>query len=256
MKRGILLLLAVLFLLTACDLRNRQSSEDFVPTGTEAPGTAASWISGNDNEPFLPQERSAVKTVLAYDGEIPLTQPAELYSYRLPMIDLDGAQAVGCNLEIEERYGALIDQSLQAMERYEDPILQRLSYTSYVIGEVLTLRVDRLDLDGSASSAWYTVNAKTGEEVSVAMLFAAAGIEGDQKTVIADAVTELFVRHFGTANTTSADSPYSTALFKTQDALSPLSANRMHLTEAGRLTVKFELFSPNGGSTIEELVLP
>ena len=37
MKRLILILMLLALLLTACDLRNRQSSEDYIPTGSASP---------------------------------------------------------------------------------------------------------------------------------------------------------------------------------------------------------------------------
>ena len=161
MKRLLPLLLVLLLVLTACDLRNRQSSEDFIPTGTMSQNVG--WNAGGELDTREPMERSTVKTVQFWQGEIPLTEPVRSYSYQLPFIDLDGAQAAGCNQEIEERFGLLITQSLEAMERFEDPILERLSYSSFVKSGILTLRVDWVEFDGMTSTAWYTVNAQTGE---------------------------------------------------------------------------------------------
>ena len=255
MKRLIPILLLCL-LLTGCDLRNRQSSEDFIPTGTGGASPAASGhaVLPSGEDPTLPQTRTVIKTVRSYQGEIPLSDPVRTYSYELPMLDLGGAEAVACNQEIEERYGTLIQQSLKAMERYEDPVLQSLSFTSFTRSGILTLRVDRRDLDGSASQAWYTVDAETGEAVSVSALFAAAGVSGTSSEAINRATDLLFVERFGPLNGT--DPAYTTALNRTQGALLLLTSSRMHLTEDGRVVVAIELFAPNGGSSIEELILP
>ena len=264
MRRLLPLLLALLLptlLVMGCDLRNRQDSADLIPTGpyqTVNPngsgyaGTPA--VSGNT--PIFPSEQSAVKTVLSYSGQIPLTRPPRTYSYQLPLIDLPGAHAAGCNQDIEDFFGTLIRQSLEAMERSEEPLLERLSYTSYTIEGILTLRVDRRDSDGSDSQAWYTVDAETGGEVSVSRLFAAAGIEGKPETVINEAVTARFAQRCGQSAASDPDTAYRTALLRTQEGLSPLTPNRMHLNENGSLTVAFELFSPKGGSSIDQLVLP
>lgn len=254
MKR-LLPLLLILLLLVGCDLRNRQDSEDFIPTGTYGYSYSNDNV-GRGEEPLIPQEKSVVKTVQSYSGEIPLTQPVRTYSYQLPMIDLAGAHAAGCNRDIEDFFGSMIRASMESMEHYEDPLLERLSYASYTISGILTLRVDRRDLDGSESQAWYTVDAKTGEEVSVKRLFAAAGISGDPQTVVSDAVEKLFVKRYGSISGADSNTTYSTALFRTTEALRPLTSNRMHLNANGSLTVAIELFAPNGGSSVEELILP
>ena len=208
----------------------------------------------------FPQGDETVKLVLSYQGEIPLTDPVRYYSYQLPMIDLTGAQAAGCNQEIEDRFLPLIQQSMDAMTTMlEDPILENLSYTSFSRNGILTLEIDRVDLDGSVAQAFYTVDEKTGEAVSVKALFEAAGVEGDpekvlNQKVLNQKVLDLFASRYGSLE--NADAAYTTALNRTQAALSGLSANWMHLTREGRLTVALAIYSPQGGSEVEELTLP
>ena len=249
------LILALLLLagLSACELRNRQSSEDFIPSGTAA--SAPRWTNaGSAPDPAIPQERSVVKTVLSYEGEIPGSYPARGYSYSLPMIDLGGGEAMACNQEIEERFGSLIRQSMEAMERWQDPILERLSYTSYTLEGILNLRIDRQDLDGGAQQVWYAVDAASGEAVTVERLFAAAGIEGEPQKTVEAAAEAAFRARYG--DPAAPDAAWTTALTKTQAELLPLTANRMHLTEEGGLVVAVELFAPEGGSRVEALRLP
>ena len=62
------------------------------------------------------------------------------------------------------------------------------------------------------------------------------------------------MERFGPLNGT--DPAYTTALNRTQGALLLLTSSRMHLTEDRRVVVAIELFAPNGGSSIEELILP
>lgn len=257
MKRllaSLMLLLLLSALLTGCDLRNRQNSEDFIPEeGENVYPTGLTPVIVTE-DPLSGQEKNVIKTVLSYEGVLPMSFPEESCSYALPMIDLSGAQALGCNQEIELRYGTLIRDSIEAIERYDTPALASLSYTSYIYSDVLTLRVDQLTTEGESSRAYYTVDAQNGEAVSVERLFAAAGITGKPEAVVSEAVMELFTGRFGSVN--GADSSVTTALSRTQEALVPLTANRMHLTEDGRLIVALELFAPDGGSTLEELVLP
>ena len=251
MKRLLPILLAVL-LLAGCGLFD-PDPEDTLPDGTYS----YSVNGGNqeeNNDPLQPREKRVVKTVLSYAGEIPLTEPRETYSYQLPMIDLSGPQAVGINNELEERYGTLIRQSMAAMERYEEPLLQRLSFSTFIQSNILTLRVDRRDTDGSSYTAYFTVQAETGNAVSVSQLFEAVGLMEDPAALLNEAVTELFEQRYGSLE--GADVARTTAMNRTQNGLVPLTANRMHLTENGRLIVAVELFAPDGGSSVVELTLP
>lgn len=254
MKRTVGILL-ILLLLSGCSLRNHQSSEDFFPTGTQQTLFPPEWTQGPGQEdPLQPQEKALVRCIQSFEGELPKSSPPRQYSYQLPMIDLWGAQATACNQEIENRFEPLIRQSLEAIRKYEVPVLERLSYSSFLRGDILTLRIDRLDSDGVTGVAYYTVNAETGEAVSVQALFAAAGVEGDPEKVVNEAAIALFTRRFGSPE--GAETEVTTALNRTQAGLLPLSANRMHLTENGRLKLMLELFDPKGDSTIEELELP
>ena len=251
--RRVLPLLLLLLLLAGCELRNRQSSEDFLPTGVQSPAPAWSQSPVGTETPE-PREWSVVKTILAYDGAIPLSRPIAYYSYQLPMIDLQGAQASGCNQEIESRFGLLIRQSLEAMERKETPVLQYLSYSSYSQAGILTLHIHRVDTDGAISDAYYTMDEKSGEAVSVETLFAAAGCAGDPDELVNQGLLELFTQRFGSPE--GAEIQVTTALNRSQEALFPLTVNRMHLTEEGRLVVALELFAPQGGSSLETLSFP
>ena len=98
------------------------------------------------------------------------------------------------------------------------------------------------------------MDEKTGEAVSVKALFEAAGIEGDPVQVLNQTVLELFTKRYGALE--KADAAYTTALNRTQSELSGLSANWMHLTRDGRLIVALAIYSPTGGSSVEELTLP
>ena len=252
MKRLLPLLLSLL-LLAGCGLFGGEESESLFPMESYEYANRPAYTVPNQ-DPAQSQQKTTVKTVQSYTGEIPLTEPARSYSYELPFIDLAGAHAAGCNQDIENFFGTLIRQSLDAMERYEDPILERLSFSSFTLSGILTLRVDRRDFDGAENQAWYTVDAETGEAVSVERLFAAAGITGEPAEVLNDAVLASFTARFGALE--GADAAHTTAFNRTQGALSPLSANRMHLNQNGSLTVAFELFAPDGGSSVVELVLP
>lgn len=254
MKRLIVLLLvlALLSALCACDLRNRQNSEDFIPT--ESGGALPDVTVPTANDPAAPAEHSVVKTVLFYEGEIHATDPLRSYSYSLPMIDLAGTEAIACNLEIEERFGELIRQSLSENERWREPILERLSYSSFTMDGILTLRIIRQDLDGSVLEAWYTVDAADGDAVTVRQLFKTARIDGSPEQTVEQAAEDRFRELYGSP--ADPDPAWTTALTRTREEILPLTVNRMHLTEDGRLTVAVMLYAPDGGSSVEALRLP
>lgn len=255
MKRIVcwLLLLALpAALLCGCGLFGDEETQELLPDESYYGGYVLPTDS--DGSLVLPQGDEIVKTVLSYQGEIPLTDPVRYYSYQLPMIDLEGAQALGCNQEIENRFLPLIQQSMDAVTTLGEPILENLSFSTYTRDGILTLEIDRLDLDGSAAQAFYTLDAETGEAVSVKALFEAAGIEGEPAQVLNQKVLELFAKRYGALE--KADVAYTTALNRTQTELSGLSANWMHLTRDGKLTVALVVYVPGGGSDLEELTLP
>lgn len=240
-------------LLCGCGLFEDGETEELLPDESYYSGSYV-LPTDSDGSLVLPQGDETVKTVLSYQGEIPLTDPVQYYSYQLPMIDLGGAQAMGCNQEIEARFLPLIQQSMDAVTTLGEPLLESLTYSTYTRDGILTLEIDRLDLDGSAAQAFYTVDEKTGEAVSVKALFEAAGIEGDPVQVLNQTVLELFTKRYGALE--KADAAYTTALNRTQSELSGLSANWMHLTRDGQLIVALAIYSPTGGSSVEELTLP
>lgn len=268
MMRKLLPALLLCLLLSACDLRNRQSSDYYAPMGgvdlpdgagrvendpAQLPETLPGQ-SGQTQDPELERSQGAIKTVLSYQGQIPMTDPLRYYSYALPMIDLPGSYAAGCNQELERVFGELINQSLEAMERYETPILESLSFTSYSLDGILTLRVDRRDSDGSSSEAYFTVKESNGEQASVKELLAAAGLEGDLESLLTKAITARFENRYGAV--TAGDTAATTALTKTLAEIPQIGAQRMHLNADGRLTVAVNLYSPTGNADTEELVLP
>lgn len=255
MKRvfACLLFLVMLTALAACDLRNRRDSEDFFPEESNQPGWN-SFVEPSDRQEEQPDEASIVKTVMDYSGELPYSNPTQEFSYQLPMIDLAGAQAIGCNQEIEDVFGSQIRQSMDAVQKYQTPILARLNYSYYVTSGILTLRIVREDTEGEITTAYYTVNAETGEAVSLAQLFQTAGISGTPDSVVNEALLERFTSRFGKLE--GADPAVTTALNKTQAELFPLTPNRIFIREDGRLSVRFVLYDPNGSSGIEEIILP
>ena len=154
----------------------------------------------------------------------------------------------------EALFGASIRRSLKAMEREEEPELESLTYFSFVHGEILTLRIDERRFNGEKSQTFYTVNARTGEEVSAKEMLEQVGISGEPEQVLNQRVTDLFASRFGPLE--GADADYTTALNRTQMALFPVTTKYMHMTEAGRLILALTVYHPTGETTLEEIPLP
>ncbi|MBR6414350.1 MAG: hypothetical protein IKS21_07055 [Oscillospiraceae bacterium] len=240
-----------LLLLTCCALWDEP--KESVPTGSYHYVVTAPSRIPNETVDFA-QGDQTVKRVMNYEGEIPLSYPTKVYRYQLPMIDLPDSYTTACNQEIEALFGAKIRSSLQAMERQQEPKLESVTYFSFVHGEILTLRIDERSCNGEVSHTYYTVNAQTGKEIHAEEMLAQVGIGGEPEQVLNQRVTDLFASRFGPLE--GADVDYTTALNRTQMALSPVTAKCMHLTESGRLILALTLYHPTGEITLEEIPLP
>lgn len=239
-------------LLAGCELLE-DAPQETLPVGSYVLAvTSPLQPSGEKTEPE--QSEQTVKRVINYEGEIPYSYPVKLYRYQLPFIDLPDQYAMICNQEIESLFGARIRSSMQAMESGQGPELEAVTYLSFICGEILTLRIDERSFDEKTTQTYYTLNARTGAEVSARELFAEAGINGEPEQVCNQTVTELFARRFGPPE--EGNEAYTTALTRTQMGLVPLTTKWMHLTEAGQLILALTLYHPTGGMTYEEIPLP
>lgn len=260
--RILLLLLLCGLLLTGCDLRNRKSSEEFIsnvtwnretqqPVPQTDPVPANSGI-GLPEDPF---SSDRIKVLLNASGTWDLAiEPIE-YSYQIPMLDLPGAQAVGCNMEIEANFGAPARASLEAMGRHDAPEVAVVSFVSYEHNGVLTVRMDRRDVDGSTYQAYYTVSASKGERVSVSDFLQAAGLgRRNFQEMYNEAVERRFEMEYRT--TAASQGSYDAALTMTLARAAAVDESYLHLTEDGKLIAAAELISPSGGSEWVELSLP
>ena len=262
--RKLLPLLGLCLLLTGCDLRNRQSSELYIPTGTRSEQTAPLQpVRPVPPEPTDPEqspgadseENPHVRVLLEKSGSFRYGMEPVNYSYRVPMLDLPGAQAVGCNQEIDERFGAPVRQDLEAMERGEMPQISVVDFDSFELGGILTLRMFRQDQDGAFFEGYYTVEASSGERVTARDLLAAVGLSGSLAELTAAAARRTFVsRYEGTWS--EEDPAYADALTRTLAGATAVTVSMAHLTRDGRLSVAAEIFSPAGGSEWTELSLP
>ncbi|MBO4212286.1 MAG: hypothetical protein J5878_06495 [Oscillospiraceae bacterium] len=251
---GIPLLLILNLLLSGCEVMMGEQTEEISNETYHFAGAGEIPLVSDWENHGTEGNRELVKCLMDVEGEIPASWPVDHYSYRLPMIDLAGQEAMACNREIDERYGALIRDSRHAMERSQTPGLERLSYSYFVLGDILTLRIDRQDYKGPFSQAFFTVNAVNGEAVRVQQLLAAAGMEGEPEQLLNQKLTEYYVRRFGPIDPENL--AYTTALNRTQSELIGAGTNQMHLTELGQLCLSLTVYQPEGGSEAVEILLP
>lgn len=257
-KATLLLLSVCLLLLTGCDLRNRTSSEEFIPDQPatlqtdESPQT--SEASRETGESYTGSD-GRVKVLLSESGTFRYDVEPISYSYQIPMLDYAAAHAAGCNEEIDVRFGTPARESLDTMKTYHAPEVETVSFESYEIGGILTLQVDRKDVDGSAYTGIYTVNAETGDRVTTEEFLRAAGLE-DRRLweLVSDAVQSYYVRSYSEA-AASEDNRYTDALARTLSEADGTDSSRLHLTRDGKLAAAVLIYIPSGGSEWVELEL-
>lgn len=255
MRRGVLCLLPALLiclLLSACDLRNRQSSEDFVPEGGDTGTALPDADPGSDLPLPIQGGTECVKIVLSESGEYIYSNPAIEYSYELPFIDLSGSHAVGCNQEIEAGFGEAIRESLALMEGRQAPIVETVRCDSYIFGTVLTLRIERVDVDGSRSEAIYSLDRSTGEKVTTDAFCSAAGLDRSQLKTRLELAVEERLRVLA-PSTDPEDPDFVRALAQTKALLADLDKLNYYLDSNGKLVCIAEILTPGGGDGMEEL---
>ncbi len=247
------LLLLVCLLLSGCDLRNRQSSEDFIPTGDEESFEQATY-GIQEGEPLNPAliGTDRVKLVLSESGEFIFSNPAIDYSYELPFIDLGGSHAIGCNQEIEASFGAAIRDSLERMEQKEEPVVKTVRFTSYLYGDVLTLHIERVDVDGGRSEAIYSVDNTSGERVSTEAFCKAAGVRQEELTDKLKAAVEERL-HVLFPDLDPEDPAFRTALIQTTAQMNDTAKLNFYLDSLGELICIARVFTPTGSEGMEEL---
>ena len=249
-----LALLSVLLLLAGCDLRNRQSSENFIPAGTAAAPreTVAPAADPTENQPVTVPGQT-VKTVWSVRGTYKNTYPPIDYSYELPFIDLGGSYAAGCNREIDNRFGIPARESVQKMERFEAPDVKTIRFWTYTKGEVLTLWVERTDPDGAVSHGVYSVLEQNGEKPTAADFCSAAGIAEEELLPRLKAIVEQKVAEKCGAQWDPDDVACRTVLTRTLMQLTDPNALRLYLDQSGGLVALVEICDLTNAAVIEEI---
>lgn len=198
MKRLILCLLAAL-LLTGCNLRNRQDSRNFIPSGGSKEETKPTVPSSSGKEEDPPVSSSPVKEIKSVEGSCTYDGRNYNYAYYLPYLDLSGSYAAGCNAEIETNYGEPIREAEQAVEDGELPELLEVGYETWQYDKVLCLLVYSVEtVSRERHESQYTVNAITGNPVTSEEVLTAAGMSReDFLGCLHDAVAAFYEQAFG-----------------------------------------------------------
>lgn len=261
--KKLLLLSCLCLLLAGCNPRSRQPSENYIPSDGHAAAAEQQNPSSTEKPTVQPGGEDldgpgagTVKQVLFREGDYTYGGAAVHYSYALPMVDLPSDHAMGCNQEIEFRFGNPIREALSEMEHAEPLSVQTVRYTEDRYGSVLTVRIYRTDVDGEESQGIYSLNAVTGDAPTYQEFLAAAGLQENRlPELLNQAVTVRFRETVGDRFRES-DSRYQTALNQTLNGISDPSLLNMHLTEDGKLAIYVTVFDPEGGSDLQQLILP
>lgn len=259
MKRLIPVLL-VLLLLCGCDLRNRQDSANFIPTGTdpaaEQAPTESTQLPPADTEQVLPGLGGGlIKEIYKASGQWPQDHPELGYFYRIPFIDLQGPYVDGCNREIDQRFRKAARDAMEAMDRYETPEVVSIDYTVGFFGTVVSLEITQTDAAGRPAFAIYNFDAETGEGVERDRLLRAAGFTAKElETLLPKAAEREFRRQFGSQERLSPVA-FADALDKTLEL--DAQTVTVFLTSGGRLKALVPLCDLAGGQTLVPLeILP
>ncbi len=257
--RRLLPVLALLVLLAGCDLKNRESSAHFIPSGprpTQAAETQATQTPAPPQVTALPsQAGGAVKTVLDQSGTYAYADQTLAYRYRLPYIDLPGAWAMACNREIDDRFLTPAQTALADMEAYQPVDLQTVDYTADVQGPILTLRLYSRTAGGGTASAVYSVLLADGTKVPGQTFLDQAGLSREELTRRAMAAAEQwYAAAYGSMEQQSPVN-YRDNLDRTLDPSAFTEELPMYLTEDGRLTVIATVYDLSGAPRAVELVL-
>lgn len=252
--RYLLPALGLCLLLAGCDLRNRQSSENFVPGQTGLPAqTEAPVTDSVGGESPVQTGNNPVKTALSAKGEADFVYPALAWSYELPWIDLPDRYAMECSQEIDLRFGAPIREAMADLEQYKLPVVQKVAYQAYSVKGILTLRIERTNTDGTSARAIYSVMEQTGARVTTSDFCEAAGIPQKELLSRLNQAVEEKLLELCQGRWTREDTPFRTALTLTLSRLAEVDRLNLYLSPEGRLIAVVEVFDPAGGSTTEEI---
>ena len=245
--------LLLCLLLTGCGLLgwDNPETEDYEEDATGYEEVIWTGGGGSPLDPGLVSGPSHVKTVLMEEGEYVYTNPAIEYRYELPFIDLGGTHAVGCNQEIESRFGEPIRASLAAMEQGQEPEVRTVSYSTYVFGDVLTVRVDRFNVDGSSSTGVYSVHAETGERVTTDEFCSAAVLPRDQLKSRVEQAAEERLAALAPEGVGRDDPAFNAALLQTLSVLANEDNLNLYLNPDGSLMCILQFYIPNGGMELD-----
>ena len=262
MKR-LLLFACLCLLLAGCNPRSRQPSENYIPSdahaatsGQQAPSGPEKPTSQPDGEEWTGPGIGTVKQVYFREGDYTWGGDTVHYSYALPMVDLPSDFAMGCNQEIEFRFGNPIREAVADMEHSEALTVQTVRYTQDVFGSVLTVRIYRTDVDGAESQGIYSLNCVTGDEPTYEEFLAAAGLKEEQVPELLSSVVTVRFREKTEGRVRELDSRYQTALNQTLGGISDPSLLNRHLTEDGKLAIYATVYDPEGGSDLEMFIVP
>lgn len=262
MKRTICFLLTALLLaalLSGCDLRNRQPSSDFIPQTEPTEPTQTT----EPTEPQAPTEETesasketAVRETLSETGTYTDRYGTTYhYDFHIPYIDSETAFAQGCNREISERFEQQVKAQLTAMETGEALSVVSVDYLTKLRGSILTLYITVRDVENERTTAVYTVDQKTGEQVAGIEIIKYVGLDEETFLPLAQqAVSDAFEQTYGESEQTDA-ARYNTAKDRTMAEENISAEMPMYIDQSDRLVILATVYDLAGAKHTEPLVI-
>lgn len=245
----ILALLTFLAALGGCDLRNRRPSSEFIPqTEPTAPTEAPATEPTETQPPATTEARElVVREIYAKRGSYTDRDRTTFeYSYRLPFLDYSGEFVARTNGQIDSQFRTVIDRQLKAMDEDEPLTVLRIDYQTRLRGDMLTIYLTQTDVDGKEFNAVFTVNRKTGKEITGEAILRYVGLTEEAFLELAEtAVRDAFDEQYGDRRD---DLRYTTALDKTLAEGNISTDMTMYLNQDDQLVIVATLYDLAGAS--------
>ena len=247
MKRLCMILLPLLLLFAACDLRNRQPSENFIPAEPR-PQTQPTQIDPTETELPVPTGIGGITTVFEEKGTYTDAEgTAWSYVYRLPFVDLASRDAATCNQEIDRDFRTVIAAQFAKMDRLEPLTVSTVDYDKWENGEILTLVLRQVDAEGGETRTYYSLLSNGDLARREDLLLQAELVPETFDRVLEEQVTAWYTSQYE-----DAELGYTAWLQRTVNDLNQV---RMHLDKEGRLEVLFLNHAPDGSVDWQELII-
>lgn len=177
------------------------------------------------------------------------------YSYKIPQINIDSADAEKINQKIKDKYLTQYNEAVEYRNENngETGIWYRIEYAYHINGDVVSIIIDSKGESEGKDRSSYNINMKTGKEVTNTELLKIKGItEEEFPSKLSNILTET-LRDMYTGNIEPAE--FMTAQYKRTTSLENCSIdNDMYLNVNGDLCVIVNRYNIAGGESTKIII--